>query len=164
MNDGRQRHQARVAVVSFLRHGDDVLLLRHAASSDRFAGRWNGIGGHVEVGENILAAARRELFEEAGVKDATLRLRGVCHETGLVGQPYLTFFFVGDAPIRSFDSREGHEMAWQPLHALPDLPLVSDVAELLPRLLQAGEPLFITETYDGSDGLLELRIEDSHAG
>ena len=75
MNDGRQRHQARVAVVTFLRHGDDVLLLRHAASSDRFAGRWNGIGGHVEVGENILAAARRELFEEAGVKDATLRLR-----------------------------------------------------------------------------------------
>lgn len=31
------------------------------------AGRWNGFGGKVEEGETIEEAARREVFEEAGV-------------------------------------------------------------------------------------------------
>ena len=31
-------------------------------------GRWNGFGGKVELGEDLLAAARRELFEEVGIE------------------------------------------------------------------------------------------------
>jgi 8-oxo-dGTP diphosphatase/2-hydroxy-dATP diphosphatase len=35
-------------------------------------GRWNGFGGKVESGETIKAAAKRELWEEAGIKVARL--------------------------------------------------------------------------------------------
>lgn len=41
------------------------------------AGRWNGFGGHVEAGESIEEAARREVFEEAGIAVKSLEKVGV---------------------------------------------------------------------------------------
>ncbi len=154
------RHCVRLATVAFVRHGDEVLLLRHGAGSDRFAGRWNGVGGHVEAGEDILAAARRELREETGL-DAPLELRGVIHEQGLLGHDYVVFLFVGESATRGLQPGRGVELAWQPLAGLRELPLVGDVAELLPRLLAARRPLFATEIYDGGDRCLELRIAET---
>lgn len=40
-------------------------------------GRWNGFGGKVEQGEEIEEAARRELFEEAGIHAYDLNKKGV---------------------------------------------------------------------------------------
>ena len=81
-----ERHRARLATVAFAVHEGCVLLKRHAAGGDRFAGLWNGIGGHIEPGEDIRRAARRELFEETGIDASSLALRGVIHETGLLGE------------------------------------------------------------------------------
>src|SRR3989344_3554838 len=36
------------------------------------AGRWNGFGGKVELGEAVEDAAKREILEEAGIKVASL--------------------------------------------------------------------------------------------
>ena len=46
-----ERHVARLATVAFVTCGDDVLLLRHPPQAERFAGLWNGVGGHVEAGD-----------------------------------------------------------------------------------------------------------------
>lgn len=153
------RHRARLATVAFVRNGDAVLLLRHAPTSDRFAGLWNGIGGHVEAGEDARAAAHRELLEETGLDVAGLRLRGVMHEEGLLGQAYVVFFFVGESPTRALRPAPGLELVWQPLARLDELALVPDVAALLPRLLDADDVLFATQTYDGGDGSLALRVD-----
>lgn len=40
------------------------------------AGRWNGFGGKVDVGESIEQAAHRELQEEIGIAANQLELRG----------------------------------------------------------------------------------------
>jgi ADP-ribose pyrophosphatase YjhB (NUDIX family) len=45
-----------------IRNGDDVLLLQ------RETGRWGIPGGRVEFKEKLLDAAKRELFEETGIK------------------------------------------------------------------------------------------------
>lgn len=153
------RHQARVAAVVFLVRDGSVLLERRPATSDRFAGLWDGVGGHVEAGEDVEAAARREVREETGLEATALRLRGVIHETGLCGHAYLVFLFVGEAdsaPVRRGDGVG--ELAWHALDGLSRLPLVPDVGVLLPRLLEAREPLFVTERYDGGDVPLALAI------
>ena len=46
---------------------------------------------------------------------------------------------------------------------LAGLPLVGDVAALLPRLLEANEPFFATERYDGGDGRVSFEIDPSAA-
>ena len=148
------RHSARLATVALVRSGSRVLLMRHSARSDRFAGRWNGVGGHVEAGEGLRAAARRELREEAGLDVAGLRLRGVVHETGLAGHAYVVFFFVGEAASERLAPAPGLELAWHELARVRELPLVDDLHELLDRLLANPEPVLAVERFDGGDGRL----------
>ena len=151
VGEGTGRGAARLVTLSFVYSGDAVLLLRHPADNDRFPGRWNGVGGHVEPGECIRAAARRELREEAGLDVPGLELRGVVHETGLLGHAHVVFVFVGEVAERSARSPEGLELAWQPIREVGSLPLVHDVAVLLPRALAADRPFFAVEHYDGAD-------------
>jgi 8-oxo-dGTP diphosphatase len=148
---GAVRHRARLATVAFACNGSRVLLMRHPASSDRFAGRWNGIGGHVEAGEGVRTAARRELREEAGLDVPGLRLRGVVHETGLRGHAYVVFFFVGEVTETRLSPTPGLELAWHERDRLRELPLVDDLHELLPGLLETSEARLAIERFDGTD-------------
>lgn len=160
----RERHRARLVTVCFVLSGEDVLLLRHPDHGDRFAGQWNGIGGHVEAGEGIREAAVRELLEETGLHVPDLSLRGVVHESGLLGHAHVLFVFLGRSPLRSLRSPEGIELRWQPLAELSSLPLVHDAALLLERALAAKEPFFVTEQYDGSDRRTSLRFDGEGRG
>lgn len=153
------RHRARLVTLAFVRHGDDVLLIRHPEDSPRFAGQWNGVGGHVETGEGIHAAARRELAEESGLHVPALRLRVVIHESGLEGDAFVVFVFAGESATRTLRPAHGHELSWQPLDGLLDLPLVHDVPRLLPHVFAEGDPVFLVETYDGGDRNLAMAID-----
>lgn len=42
-------------------------------------GRWNGFGGKVQPGESIETAAKRELFEECGIRPEYMEKRGILH-------------------------------------------------------------------------------------
>ena len=159
-----ERHHARIVTLAFVRHGDAVLLLRHPEAGRRFPGQWNGIGGHVEAGEGISAAAHRELREEAGVEVAELRLRVVVHEAGLLGESYVVFVFAGEAATRALEPAPGHEVAWHALDALDALPLVHDVPELLQSAFAQGDPVFLLAAYDGGDRRLSLAIDGPGPG
>ena len=105
-----------------------------------WAGKYNGLGGHVEAGEDVHAAAVREVWEEAGIAVARLTLRGVVNiDTGVdeYGQRpgVLMFVFVGEVAVRSgWASAEGAP-EWVEIGRRQELPLVDDLYELLPRAL-----------------------------
>ncbi|MDK3072247.1 NUDIX hydrolase [Sedimentitalea sp. JM2-8] len=54
-----------LGAIAVVLRGDTVLLAQRSKAPD--AGLWGFPGGHVELGETALEAARRELLEETGV-------------------------------------------------------------------------------------------------
>ena len=86
---GRQHYLAVPRTLVFLTGAnpvtgaDELLLLKGAPHKRLWAGKYNGLGGHVEAGEDIRAAAVREVWEEAGIAVEHLTLRGVVNiDTG----------------------------------------------------------------------------------
>lgn len=148
--DGRrQRYQTVPRVLIFLTSANpqtgaqEVLLLKGAPTKRLWAGRYNGLGGHVEADEDVYAAALREVQEEAGLEPLHLALRGVVNiDTGSDEegpQPgIMMFVFVGEAPARTVTAGIEGELDWLPLDALADCPLVDDLYELIPRALAGG--------------------------
>jgi|GEM_PF-1933149 len=57
-----------VAVTVLVFRGDRVLAMQRASAEAAGAGIWEGISGRVEADEDPLAAAKREVVEESGLR------------------------------------------------------------------------------------------------
>lgn len=78
---------------------DRVLMIhRTARTDDDHYGKYNGLGGKVEVDEDIVGSLRRELQEEAGIALTSLALRGTITWSGFGsnGEDWLGFVFLVD--------------------------------------------------------------------
>lgn len=122
----------------------EVLLIKGAPAKRLWANQYNGIGGHIERGEDALSAARRELNEETGLSSVDLRLVGTVFIDADDQRGIGLFVFRGEYRGGTLiESTEG-QLEWAPVDRLQDLPLVPDLRALLPRILhmQPGDPPF----------------------
>src|SRR6266436_895123 len=79
--------------------GRQVLLVhRNRRPEDPHLGKYNGLGGKLHAGEDIVACMRREVREEAGLECLNLRLRGTISWPGFgkQGEDWFGFIFVID--------------------------------------------------------------------
>ena len=68
-----------LTTLGFVMHpdGERVLMVhRIARLGDEQLGKYNGLGGKVEPGEDVVAGMKRELREEAAIEVDAMRLRG----------------------------------------------------------------------------------------
>ena len=142
----------------FLRRGDEYLLIKGAPTKRLWAGKYNGLGGHVERGENILFSAQRELLEETGLL-ADLWLCGtVIVDTGETG--ICLFVFCGDASRATGEIKAGEEGAveWVRKEAVLHLPVVEDLPILLDRIhsMKRGDSPFSARSYYDDDDKLKV--------
>lgn len=124
-----------IATLVFLLKGNEVLLIRKKRGFGE--GKYNGVGGKVEKGEDLVDAARREVLEEVGVRVRTLEYRGLLEfyssgsEPDWVVHVFVTRDFEGEPrPSPEADPR------WFKINELPLNEMWEDDRCWLPRVLR----------------------------
>lgn len=110
-----------------------LLVHRVSRTSDEQLGKYNGLGGKVEPGEDVVAAIRRELREEAAIDVVDLQLRGTVSWPGFNGRDvfgfvFLVTSFVGEIPA---ENEEG-TLAWHDVATMMELPMWDGDRHFLP--------------------------------
>jgi 8-oxo-dGTP diphosphatase len=140
----------------------EVLLLKGAPTKRLWANRYNGLGGHIEAGEDVMSAAQRELVEETGLSGVALTLRGVINiDTGSDDEGprpgVLLFVLVGETQTRAVTATAEGTPEWIPLTDLNDYPLLDDLYAVIPLALGDG-PTFYGHYSPRPDGSMSYRF------
>lgn len=151
------RYRVIPRVLCFVTHGNSVLLLKGAPTKRLWANKYNGVGGHVERGEDVHTAAAREIHEETGLLAGDVRLRGVINIDAGGDVGIMLFVFTAQSTSTQVTPSEEGALEWVPMDCLPTPDLVPDLAVLIPRLALMRDddaPFFAHYAYNDDDELV----------
>jgi 8-oxo-dGTP diphosphatase len=126
--------------------GRRVLMVhRNARPGDPHLGKYNGLGGKLDPGEDIVSGIKRELHEEAGIACDALELAGTISWPGFGkrGEDWFGFVFrvtafTGTPPA---SNPEG-TLEWVEVGRVLDLPLWEGDRYFLPLVFDLTGPQF----------------------
>lgn len=126
--------------------GESVLLIhRNTRPDDIHFGKYNGLGGKLDRGEDIVAGMRREIREEAGIEAEELALRGTISWPGFGkgGEDWFGFIFRVDRWSGTpFAGNHEGALEWTPLARLPELNMWESDRLWLPMVFERTPLMF----------------------
>ena len=122
---------------------DQCWLMMHRVKKeeDENAGKWIGIGGHLEENESPEECIRREALEETGMNLTGLKLRGIITFILPDWGNELTFLYTAQTDAAGLKECSEGVLKWIPIEDVMDLPLWEGDRIFLP-LLQTREDVF----------------------
>ena len=127
-----------------------LMLHRIKKAQDENAGKWIGIGGHLEENEAPEECVLREIREETGLEVTDLTLRGLITFILPDWGNELTFLYTartdGDVPADRLDGPEGI-LRWVPIADVESLSLWEGDRVFLPLLNQRQDCFSLKLTY-----------------
>ncbi len=140
------------------KEGKYLMLHRVKKHHDINAGKWIGVGGHVENGETPEECLLREVKEETGLRLTSYRLHGLVTFLSDVCEPELMCVFTADAFDGELIECDEGELAWVEKSDVLALPTWEGDRVFLERLLSGDDRFFsIKLRYEG-DKLVEKKI------
>jgi 8-oxo-dGTP diphosphatase len=135
--------------------GTQVLMThRNRRPGDPHFGKYNGLGGKLHAGENVIECMRREIREEAGIECTHLELRGTISWPGFGkhGEDWFGFIFLIDqwTGQPASENAEG-TLEWIEISRMQDLPLWEGDRHFLPLVFGDRSKQFhgVMPYYDG---------------
>lgn len=146
-----------VATLGYVVRDGKVLLVHRSRAGDDHQGKYNGLGGKLEPGEDIVTCLHRELMEEAGITVTNATLRGTISWPGFgsdgsnwFGFIFLITGFEGEVPQRNDDGPLG----WFDVEELPGLPMWDGDRYFLPLVFD-DDPRQFHAVHPYLDGTLQ---------
>jgi 8-oxo-dGTP diphosphatase len=133
--------------------GRRVLLVhRNRRAEDAHRGKYNGLGGKVEAGEDVVACLRREVREESGLECVGVVLRGTVSWPGFGqgGEDWFGFVFRVDRYSGSpFAENDDGPLEWVEVDGVLGLPLWEGDRHFLPLVFRDGPQFHGVMPYEG---------------
>ena len=150
----------RLTTLCYIRNKDRYLMMhRIKKDQDENAGKWIGIGGHLEENESPEDCIKREIREETGLSVHDLCLRGVITFILPDWGNELTFLYTAVTDEDTVPVCNEGELAWIAVDAVMDLPLWEGDRIFLPLLETRKECFSLKLIYGSGDILAEYRLE-----
>ena len=123
--EGVKATAMKLATLCYLKKGGKILMLhRNRDSRDIHYGKWNGLGGKFELGENPEECVTREVLEESGLLIKRPELRGVLTFPRFKDEEdWYAFVFVATEFSGEISSSQEGELHWIAEEQVPQLEL-----------------------------------------
>jgi 8-oxo-dGTP diphosphatase len=164
INSTPEVHHLVICSNLFVIKGDKILMLRRSEGKKYLPGYLQPVGGKVDVGEDPLTAASRELMEEAGIKAKNIVLKGVVTEIkhsqdAIYDTNWQIFQFVGEYEDGELGETEEGELLWVTLAELKEMKIADSIRFIIDQLVSSSSGIvFAKYTYDQGGKIVEKEL------
>ena len=148
MHMSKDRYYPLIGTLGYILSPDQnrvLMIHRNKRENDPHLGKYNGLGGKLDRGEDIITGMKREIMEEAGIEPIEMKLRGTINwkgfggdDTGSFGFIFLVTKYQGDV----LSTNPEGDLDWHDVNTIMDLKMWEGDRHFLPLVFDDDHRVF----------------------